>query len=74
MIRSFPLPIRFNHGNVSITKINHPPVTTMDSWYKPFPVIGGLWLCYTHITVFSNETAHATSDVFCSVSAMGPWP
>ena len=34
-----------NTYNVGITKIK-PPVITIDSWYKPFPVMGGLWHCY----------------------------
>ena len=29
---------------------NNKPVITMDSWYKPFPAMGGLWHCDTHIT------------------------
>jgi len=29
--------------------INHPPVITINKWYKPFPVMAGLWPCFTHI-------------------------
>ena len=36
-------------NNVGIKMINHPLVITIDSWYNPFPVLGGLWHCYTHI-------------------------
>jgi hypothetical protein len=28
--------------------INHPPNDHF-CWYKPFPVMGGLWHCFTHI-------------------------
>ena len=26
------------------------PQITIHGWYKPFPVMGGLWHCFTHIT------------------------
>ena len=37
--------------NMGIPIMDHPPVISIDSWYKykPFPVMGGLWHCYTHI-------------------------
>ena len=46
--------------NVGITwynnVINHPPVITIDSWCKPFPVMGGLLLDYPHyIIVVKNK-------------------
>ena len=28
--------------------INHPPVITIDSWYKPFGVMGGVLLLYNY--------------------------
>ena len=35
--------------NVGITIIHHPPVITIDSWYKPFPHVFFLDICYTQI-------------------------
>ena len=35
-----------------ITIINHPPVITINRWYKPFPVMGGLWHSFNHITCY----------------------
>ena len=33
--------------------IYHPPFITIDSWYKPFPVMGGLLLLYpNYFTLF----------------------
>ena len=39
-----------NICNVGITIINHPPVITIDSWYKPFPNGWFLTLLYPHYT------------------------
>ena len=48
--------------NVGIAIINHPPVITVNGWYKPSKKNRGLWHCYTHVSclVIILGLLHAT--------------
>ena len=40
--------------------LNHPPNHHFYRWYGyvwlPFPVMGGLWHCFTHIVTYNHHT------------------
>ena len=51
--------------NVGKTIINHPPIITIDSRYKPFPIMGGLLLLYpNYITWYSDLYIYIYYDYF----------
>ena len=61
------------HGR-TINVINHPPVITIDTivgTHEPFPVMAGLWHCYTHITIMNRNMAedHCHAVLWASGSA-----
>ena len=42
--------IKYKH-NVGRTILNHPPVITINRWYGYHSQMGGLWHCFTHISL-----------------------